>query len=191
MFTMNATGSGWWANIASGNGLMPAITETSVIPRLWLHHSNPTKSWRRDSFPKTKTRTVGNYIFMAYWLHSSAIAVPSKNYDLETTFLRNILKTTWSVSLCKAVWFWFVYFLVWHDDVIKWKHFPRYWPFVRGISRSPVNSRHKGQWRGALMFSMICALNKRLSKQSRSWWFETPSHSLWRRCNATTIQWFN
>ena len=20
-----------------------------------------------------------------------------------------------------------------HDDVIKWKHFPRYWPFVRGI----------------------------------------------------------
>ena len=32
-----------------------------------------------------------------------------------------------------------------HDDVIKWKHFPRYWPFV-----------HKGQWRGALMFSLIC-----------------------------------
>ena len=42
-----------------------------------------------------------------------------------------------------------------HDDVIKWKHFPRYWPFVRGIHRSPVNSPHKGQWRGALMFSLI------------------------------------
>ena len=25
-----------------------------------------------------------------------------------------------------------------HDDAIKWKHFPRYWPFVRGIHRSPV-----------------------------------------------------
>ena len=25
-----------------------------------------------------------------------------------------------------------------HDDVIKWKHFPRYWPYVRGIHRSPV-----------------------------------------------------
>ena len=37
------------------------------------------------------------------------------------------------------------------------KHFPRYWPFVRGIHRSPVNSPHKGQWRGALMFSLICA----------------------------------
>ena len=43
-----------------------------------------------------------------------------------------------------------------HDDVIKWKHFPRYWPFARGIHRSPVNSPHKDQWRGALMFSLIC-----------------------------------
>ena len=42
------------------------------------------------------------------------------------------------------------------DDVIKWKHFPRYWPLVRRIHRS-VNPPHKGQWRGALMFSLICA----------------------------------
>ena len=27
-----------------------------------------------------------------------------------------------------------------HDDVIKWKHFPRHWPFVWGIHRSLVNS---------------------------------------------------
>ena len=25
-----------------------------------------------------------------------------------------------------------------HDDVTKWKHFPCYWPFVRGIHRPPV-----------------------------------------------------
>ena len=43
-----------------------------------------------------------------------------------------------------------------HDDVIKWEHFPHYWTFVRGIHRSPVNSLHKGQWRGTLMFSLIC-----------------------------------
>ena len=41
-----------------------------------------------------------------------------------------------------------------HDDVI-WE--PRYWPFVRGIHRLPVDSPHKGKWRGALMFSLICA----------------------------------
>ena len=51
-----------------------------------------------------------------------------------------------------------------HDDVIKWKHFPRYWPFVRGIHRSPVNSPHKGQWRGALIFYLICAwINRQVS----------------------------
>ena len=33
--------------------------------------------------------------------------------------------------------------IAWHDDVIKWRHFPRYWPFVRGIHRFPVNSLTK------------------------------------------------
>ena len=50
------------------------------------------------------------------------------------------------------------YFSWHHDDVIKWKHFPRYWPFVREIN--PVAAdfpAHKGQWRGALVFSFICA----------------------------------
>ena len=44
-----------------------------------------------------------------------------------------------------------------HDDVIKWKTFLRYWSYVRGIHRSPANFPHKGQWRGVLMFSLICA----------------------------------
>ena len=35
-----------------------------------------------------------------------------------------------------------------------------------------------------LMFSLICALNKRLSRQSWSWWLETPSSSLWHHCNV-------
>ena len=44
-----------------------------------------------------------------------------------------------------------------HDDAIKLKHVPRHWPFVRGIHWSPVNPSQKGQWRGALMFSLIFA----------------------------------
>ena len=47
-----------------------------------------------------------------------------------------------------------------HDDVIKWKHFPRYWPFVRGNNRSPVNSPHKDKWRRTLMFPLICTCVK-------------------------------
>ena len=43
-----------------------------------------------------------------------------------------------------------------HDDVIKWKHDRCYWTFVRGFHRSAMKSPHKGQWRGALKFSLIC-----------------------------------
>ena len=49
-----------------------------------------------------------------------------------------------------------------YDDVIKWKHFPIYWPFLRGIHRRPVNSPHKVQRRGSLMFSLICARTNNL-----------------------------
>ena len=38
----------------------------------------------------------------------------------------------------------------------QWKQLPRYWPSVRGIHWSPVWSPHKGQWRGALVFSLMC-----------------------------------
>ena len=52
-----------------------------------------------------------------------------------------------------------------HDEVIKWKHFLHYWPFVGGIHWSPVNSSHKGKW----PFDVFCdlRLDKRFSKQSR------------------------
>ena len=75
-----------------------------------------------------------------------------------------------------------------HDDVIKWSHFPRYWPFVWGIRRWPMNSPHKEQWCGALLFLLICALNKRLRKQSWRWWFETPLRSLWGHFNESKAE---
>ena len=69
-----------------------------------------------------------------------------------------------------------------------WRHqteyFPRYLPFVRGIYRSPVDSNHKGWWRGALIFFFDQRLNKRLSDQSGPRRFETPSRSFWRHCNG-------
>ena len=82
---------------------------------------------------------------------------------LSTNFRRCValwvlLKTLKFEFLLIALNLHLLFFLVhmWHDDVIKWKHFPRYWPFVRGIHWSPVISPYKGQWRGALIFSLIC-----------------------------------
>ena len=59
---------------------------------------------------------------------------------------------------------------------------PRYWPFVRGIHQSPVDSPHIGQWRGALMFYFICA--QTIEQQSWCGWYETPSRSFWRHSNV-------
>ena len=81
------------------------------------------------------------------------------------------------IKICKIRHCWIVINSC-HDDVIKWKHFPRYWPFGRRIHRSPVNSPRS-----------FCVFfdprpNKRLSKQLWGRWFETHSPPLWRHSNA-------
>ena len=90
--------------------------------------------------------TMANVEKLFYWQSSSNVFDPSG--------ITSIKKPWWHRAmhmLSDPIWGWLI-----HDDVIKWKHFPRCWPFVRGIHRSPVNSPHKGQWRGALMFPLIC-----------------------------------
>ena len=67
-----------------------------------------------------------------------------------------------------------------HDDVIKWKHFPRYWSFVRGIPLTKTSDARSFD----VFFDL--RLDKRLRKPSRRRWFKTPSRSLWRHCH---IRW--
>ena len=79
--------------------------------------------------------------------------------------------------------------IVLHDDVIKWKHFPRYWSFVRGIHRGRIH-RSPGEFRAhrpvtrSFHVFFDLRLNQRLSKQSWCWWFETLPRQLWRHCNG-------
>ena len=80
-----------------------------------------------------------------------------------------------------------------HYDVVKWKHFPRYWPFVRGIHRFPVTTQRPVTRSFHVFFDL--RLNERLSKQSWGWWLETLSCPLWRYRNdakrtSTTVQGF-
>ena len=53
------------------------------------------------------------------------------------------------------------------------------------VGNSPVTgelpSQRQVTWSSGVSFDL--RLNKRLSKQSWGWWFETPSRSLWRHCN--------
>ena len=62
----------------------------------------------------------------------------------------NIYQERWPLYWNGALHLWKYWPSAVHHDVIKWKHFPRYW-------QSPVNSPHKGLWRGDLIFSLICA----------------------------------
>ena len=90
--------------------------------------------------------------------------------------LISYLNMTFSSFLCLSI--------IWtYDEVIKWKHFPHYKPFVWGIHRSPTNSPHKAQWRRALMFSLNCAWTNNWANNGEGQWFEMPLHSLWYHCN--------
>ena len=80
----------------------------------------------------------------AYWNHHIWGKCNSMQYNCSGIFkIAHICMWDWCIAYRR-------------DDVIKWKHFPRNWPFVRGIHRSPVNSPYKGQWRRALIFPLIC-----------------------------------
>ena len=72
--------------------------------------------------------------------------------DLESAHISRIIPV-----IKKVEWNGFIWLLAY----AWWRHqvetFSAFLPFVSGIHRSPVNSPHKGQWSGALMFSSICA----------------------------------
>ena len=66
-----------------------------------------------------------------------------------------------------------------HDGDVKWKHFHVTGPLWRESTcgfppQRPVTQSFD------VFFDL--RLTKRLSKQSRRWWFEIPLHSLWRHC---------
>ena len=66
-----------------------------------------------------------------------------------------------------------------HDDVIRWKHFPR-------AGNSPASGEFPAQrpvTRSFDVFFDLC-LNTRLREQPWGWWFETLLRPFWRHCNA-------
>ena len=71
-----------------------------------------------------------------------------------------------------------------HDDVIKWK-------LSLCVGNSPVAGEFPSQRPVTRSFDVFfdLRLNKRLSKQSWSWWFETPSRSSWGHCNGMIMSW--
>ena len=72
-----------------------------------------------------------------------------------------------------------------HDDVIKWRLFSALLALCAG--NSPVTGESSSQRPVTRSFAVFfdLRLNKRLGKHSWGWWFDTPSHPLWRHCDVT------
>ena len=104
----------------------------SVYTAIWQVGAYVTKTNYFYPFTRRKIKCPRVYNLVAHW------PILAVSLDLFTVFLH-----------CPD------------DRHLPWRHqmetFPRYWPFVRGIHRPPVDFPHKGQWAGALVFSLICA----------------------------------
>ena len=138
------------------------ITENIRAPRHWpLCGISPVTG----EFPAQKASNAGNVSI--WWRHHgtsqiSDFALCTALGDIWFSRLAEYLviwsnfgkKLTRTTVIDPLPYAWLVMGQRFHiqDDVIKWKHFLCYWPFVRRIHGSP----HKGQWRGALMFSLVC-----------------------------------
>ena len=165
---------------------------------IWLIFTSPRCRWHRTRpvwYGPRICRWVGLWIFgLQSWIHE----IPTKETQQHKFFWRmnswfcNIrICLKWKVAhpnwnpgpLTTELREWDI-FPTHHDDVIKWKPFPRYWPFVLGIQRSPVNSRTKASDARSFVVFFDLHPNKRLSKQWWGCWFETPSCPLWRHRNV-------
>ena len=96
-------------------------------------------------FCKECSTNVNSVIYLFQWVEDKPSRL-TQNLHFFGLFSLSLVKEVYRHWTCRTPW--------WRDRVeIFWL----YWPFARGIHRSMVNSPHKGQWRGALMFSFICA----------------------------------
>ena len=91
----------------------------------------------RKSQHKSHTGSIFKWLWWCIYPHSSGL--------LHWKWGNRILRLPWCQWSSPAEW---------------WRHqmetFSALLAFVRGIHRPPVDSPHKGQWRGALMFSLVC-----------------------------------
>ena len=120
-------------------------------------------------------RRCSNYI----WVINNLVAFESASYIRDLTVMLSLSQCVVTTRRLLGSW-------SSQGDVIKWKHFPGYWPFVREFPGDRWILRTKPKTQN-FDVSFDLRLNGRLSKQSWGWWFETPSRPLWRHNNGALI----
>ena len=82
--------------------------------------------------------------------------------------------TAWFVVLSTECWDPWQKKITKEDDVIIWKHYPHYRPFVRGKHWSLVDFSHNESEMQHFDVFFVISLNKLLNKHSMCQWFEVP-----------------
>ena len=155
---------------------MLTITAT-IINKFAFPESNGVHNfqWVKHSVCAHTRQSIGACVDI---LSAQRLVLPG---DLDP-FVRRIVGT-WPYVLDDMLKF---YIKKSHDSVIKMETSAL---VAFCVGNSPVTGElpwQKPVTRSFDVFFDLC-LNKRLSKQSWCWWFQTPSHSLWRHCNE---HWF-
>ena len=98
---------------------------------------------------------LASRFFVFFWEWNRQISKTNvlNHADFQPVWVQKYTAINMELDNDEVLWLWVVFMMTSSNG----KKIPRYWPFVRGIHRSPVNSPHKGQWCGAPMFSLICA----------------------------------
>ena len=176
--------------------LLGAITH--LCPKFWggvakMISSFEISTWINDYIPKKILSSLIHVLIQYDWVNTKVYPgnliitkeFPFSNWHDVVSGACSEIK--WDSQL-RSVAFQFRIFLsreaeINHDDVIKWKHFPRYWPFVRRIHRSSVNRdaggdlrRHRHHYDVIVMmpfnlYTRSRSINRILkSENCCSWW---------------------
>ena len=131
-------------NIGAGNGLVPSGKKPlQCLPFPMSPHCVTRPQWVKE------VTLIHIYLLLNELIeqrmvtrkyYPDIICYNYKEYALIPDFFRKIFNKMIVLDTYKYMY----HFVLNHGDVINWKYFPRYWPFVRGIHRSPVNSLQKG-----------------------------------------------
>ena len=143
----------WWhnmatwigANIGSADSLLPAGTKPLSKPMLNLW-SSVAFAWKQCWISEVLHHSIESNVTVG---DQTTIEFESHSYKINATLPVAVVTIILDMG---------------HDDVIKWHHFPRYWPFMRGITGEFCVQRPM-----KLGFDVFFDphLNKCLSKQ---WW---------------------
>ena len=138
--------------------LLPFCQPMSFITSAFLMPKPHLIGWVIIGCNKKPRKTKRNTIFLVMKMHRKVSSAKWRPFCPRVFYLQSTKFSSPPKGACHLTFIHVatIVMLCRHDDVIKWKHFPRYRPFVRGIHLSLVNSPHKGQWRGVLVFSLIC-----------------------------------